>query len=203
MRITILNQKVGYMRYSFLWRMDTRYWMPSVWHHAWLSWWLVVDEKHDQSGQWLGLQNQSVYLGPWDPVWCQGPLSHSRSWAWAVVKGEREASWLLASVAYDSQGALVSKKWWGHWPWRSHPAWVDISPGQGALCTGDRVLVMVVVRLLPSAAGRHGSAPAHCTSPSACCSAARWLGLSLNCQGPRWGVCTGGAPSALLISQSP
>lgn len=35
------------------------------------------------------------------------------------------------------------------------------------------------VRVLPSAAGPRGSAPAHCTSPSACCTAAHWPGLSL------------------------
>lgn len=34
-------------------------------------------------------------------------------------------------------------------------------------------------RVLPSAAGRRGSAPARCTSPSACCTAAHWPGLSL------------------------
>ena len=75
---------------------------------------------------------------------------------------------------------MVSKKRQGRQPWKSHVAQVTVSPVQWGLR-----MPMGAVRVLPSAAGRRGSAPARCTSPLACCSAARWLGLSLYCHGHR------------------
>lgn len=98
--------------------------MPNVWHGAWHSWWLVVDKKHDQSGQWLRYPKIKVcHFGPWDSVWWQGPLSQSRSWAWAVVKGEPETTWLAAGLGGTKAGEDTEAEGGGIvWPRPRQPA---------------------------------------------------------------------------------